>query len=292
MNWRRRKVCQTCYPCERPPFPRCLCIRKWTFRDCADAEGNGDSISAAVQAERIALLSSVLVSQVQQQQQTQAAAPPPFRDVAPAPAPQRQGRLPARTVPQVLHTAIPRHASSLDSYQPLAPHAVPRAYAPLDSPPYDDAQPIYQTSSRRQTSPLARSPLTPPQSAGFPPTPAQAQAPLLPAFLQDIVQSPSLSPTSTCSADLSADADEFDSSHASIYSTQVHDYSEANGRGRALPASASASAASLVGNAGGGANIWRLDGEESKVLGGMGVPPYQEEFVRAKRMGSREGMRA
>ena len=288
MNWRRRKVCQTCYPCEHPPFPRCLCIRKWTSRGCADAEGNGDSISAAVQAERIALLSSVLVSQVQQQQQqTQPAAPPPFRNVAPAPLPQRQGRLTARSVPQVLHTATPRHASSLDSYQPLAAHALPRAYVPLDSPPYDDAQPIYQTSGRRQPSPL-----TPPQSAGFPPTPAQAQAPLLPAFLQDIVQSPSLSPTSTCSADLSADADECDSSHASIYSTQVQDYSEANGRARALLADKSASAVSLVGSAGVGASIWRLDGEESKVLGGMGVPPYQEEFVRAKRMGSREGMRA
>ncbi|KAF8182961.1 hypothetical protein BJ912DRAFT_563945 [Pholiota molesta] len=39
LNWRRRKVCQTCLPY---------------------AEGNGDSISAAVQAERIALLTSVL----------------------------------------------------------------------------------------------------------------------------------------------------------------------------------------------------------------------------------------
>ncbi|KAI0063288.1 hypothetical protein BV25DRAFT_1915213 [Artomyces pyxidatus] len=39
LNWRRRKVCQTCYPY---------------------AEGNGDSISAGVQAERIALLRSFL----------------------------------------------------------------------------------------------------------------------------------------------------------------------------------------------------------------------------------------
>ncbi|KAI0696190.1 hypothetical protein BC835DRAFT_1305747 [Cytidiella melzeri] len=39
LNWRRRKVCQTCYPY---------------------AEGNGDSISQAVQAERIALLTNVL----------------------------------------------------------------------------------------------------------------------------------------------------------------------------------------------------------------------------------------
>ncbi|KAI0687608.1 hypothetical protein BC835DRAFT_401695 [Cytidiella melzeri] len=41
LNWRRRKVCQTCYPY---------------------AEGNGDSISQAVQAERIALLTNVLNS--------------------------------------------------------------------------------------------------------------------------------------------------------------------------------------------------------------------------------------
>ncbi|KAJ8580994.1 hypothetical protein M405DRAFT_833260, partial [Rhizopogon salebrosus TDB-379] len=39
LNWRRRKVCQTCFPY---------------------AEGNGDSISAAVQAERINLLTSLL----------------------------------------------------------------------------------------------------------------------------------------------------------------------------------------------------------------------------------------
>lgn len=39
LNWRRRKVCQTCFPY---------------------AEGNGDSISAAVQTERIALLTNVL----------------------------------------------------------------------------------------------------------------------------------------------------------------------------------------------------------------------------------------
>ncbi|KAF8645603.1 hypothetical protein AX16_007685 [Volvariella volvacea WC 439] len=52
LNWRRRKVCQTCLPY---------------------AEGNGDSVSAAVQAERIALLTSVL-SQAQLQLQQAAAA--------------------------------------------------------------------------------------------------------------------------------------------------------------------------------------------------------------------------
>ncbi|KAL0056856.1 hypothetical protein AAF712_016530 [Marasmius tenuissimus] len=46
LNWRRRKVCQTCLPY---------------------AEGNGDSISAAVQAERIALLTSVLAHTQTQQ---------------------------------------------------------------------------------------------------------------------------------------------------------------------------------------------------------------------------------
>ncbi|KAJ7073270.1 hypothetical protein B0H15DRAFT_806856 [Mycena belliarum] len=54
LNWRRRKVCQTCLPY---------------------AEGNGDSISAAVQAERIALLTSVLA-------QTRVSSPAPGSSAA------------------------------------------------------------------------------------------------------------------------------------------------------------------------------------------------------------------
>ncbi|KZT41577.1 hypothetical protein SISSUDRAFT_260780 [Sistotremastrum suecicum HHB10207 ss-3] len=51
LNWRRRKVCGSCFPY---------------------AEGNLDGVSASVQAERVALLTSVLVAQQQQQQQQQA----------------------------------------------------------------------------------------------------------------------------------------------------------------------------------------------------------------------------
>ncbi|KAF8901548.1 hypothetical protein CPB85DRAFT_1323395 [Mucidula mucida] len=67
LNWRRRKVCQTCLPY---------------------AEGNGDSISAAVQAERIALLTSVLAqTHIQAPQRSHSMTPPlvhrPFINTSP-----------------------------------------------------------------------------------------------------------------------------------------------------------------------------------------------------------------
>ncbi|KAK0463190.1 uncharacterized protein EV420DRAFT_1523203 [Desarmillaria tabescens] len=106
LNWRRRKVCQTCLPY---------------------AEGNGDSISAAVQAERIALLTSVLA--------------------------QTHDPLPARshslTPPQVHRPFIntsPPHSRA---------HAhVHRSHSQFELGTQYNAYPIYQTSGHRDPAPL------------------------------------------------------------------------------------------------------------------------------------------
>ncbi|KAK0236889.1 hypothetical protein EDD85DRAFT_835318 [Armillaria nabsnona] len=164
LNWRRRKVCQTCLPY---------------------AEGNGDSISAAVQAERIALLTSVLA--------------------------QTHDTLPARshslTPPQV-------HRPFINTSPPHSRGHVHRSHSQFELGTQYNAYPIYQTSGHREL---------------------HAPAPLLPSFLQDIVQqSPMISPVSTSSADLSFD-----------------EYEER----RSLPAN----------------NIWRMDGEETKSLAAFGA---------------------
>ncbi|KAJ7058116.1 hypothetical protein C8F01DRAFT_307703 [Mycena amicta] len=227
LNWRRRKVCQTCLPY---------------------AEGNGDSISAAVQAERIALLTSVLTqtgldsgpsspsaSLPQQQQQpvfpigrshstTPAQAHRPFVNFSPPP-PTRGG----------VHRS--------QSHSELGTHAFP----------------IYETSPsgsfqrHQHSSPLQR-PARMSPVAGPAYLHAPAPAPLLPSFLQDIVQSPTLSPASTSSADLSFDEYE-DSLPSSTRSTF-------SGRSADSPL----------------ANIWRLDGEESKSLASPAFPlPIRRE---------------
>jgi hypothetical protein len=73
--------------------------------------------------------------------------------------------------------------------------------------------------------------------------------------LQDIVQSPSLSPTSTTSADLSVD--EYIASPVSAYSTSSTKlYSNGDRFVHRTPSSVSLSRG----------NIWQLDGEECKAL--------------------------
>ncbi|KAH6904510.1 hypothetical protein BKA70DRAFT_537208 [Coprinopsis sp. MPI-PUGE-AT-0042] len=82
LNWRRRKVCQTCLPY---------------------AEGNGDSISAAVQAERIALLTQVL-------SQTQLSGPSSAEGTAvPNGGVMSQPQAPtvSTTTPNHIHQALP-----------------------------------------------------------------------------------------------------------------------------------------------------------------------------------------
>jgi hypothetical protein len=112
--------------------------------------------------------------------------------------------------------------------------------------------PIYQTSPHQNLtqqfqrqhhpSPLQRHTL----SADASPVDVFAPAPLLPSFLQDIVQSPTLSPSSTSSADLS-----FEEYEESLPSSTRSTFSQSGAD--------SVTASPL-------ASIWRLDGEESKSL--------------------------
>ncbi|KAI0668830.1 hypothetical protein C8Q78DRAFT_992989 [Trametes maxima] len=221
-NWRRRKVCQTCFPY---------------------AEGNGDSISAAVQAERITLLANVLASQVNALDLNGLPAGPA---AAPAQA-QTQGH--PRDQLHHLHI-LPRDGRQLQQSVPLSapPFQVrmdvngqrrdgvgmgmgmgfggavgdsrgssPESehfplLPPLPLAEHDkDALPIYQTSGGRGHAPAPANGLAAAVGAGRRAfgagSPQASSRTLLPAFLQDIVHSPSLSPSSasSSSADLSFD---------------------------------------------------------------------------------------
>ncbi|KAJ7353544.1 hypothetical protein DFH08DRAFT_988022 [Mycena albidolilacea] len=229
LNWRRRKVCQTCLPY---------------------AEGNGDSVSAAVQAERIALLTSVL-------EQTHLASP--------APAPAHAQPHPHLSIGRSHSTTPAQNHRSFVSFSPPPSQRQPRAHvyrsqshSELGSQQLGYA--IYQTGQQHQQqqqhflrqhhpSPLGGQRTLTLDGRGSP-VDMYAPAPLLPSFLQDIVQSPALSPSSTSSADLSLDEYE-EHSPASTRST----FSQADV-----------------------ASIWRLDGEESKSLAAF--PLARQELMR------------
>lgn len=128
---------------------------------------------------------------------------------------------------------------------------------------YSSSRPIYQTSGHRQPSPLYST------GPDFHHLPVHAPAPLLPSFLQDMVQSPALSPTSTSSADLSFEEYEDVISPKSTFPRTQSDESVAN---------------SPLGN------IWRLDGEESKSLSAFALPNRQDLMGSGQKHG-REGLR-
>lgn len=332
-----------------------------------DAEGNGDSVSAAVQQDRIALLTSLMTQQQlqahqtaqlqhhHQQQQSSPTSRSPF-PTSSSPGLRRSQDLTVNVMsmsPQVLHTSIPRSQQrpGLESpFSPLSPlrHESPRSRAyqlELQQSRHDEqlSPPIYQTSQpaqpqsahfnngqqQQQVQSHTSLPALRMSSSLFPgagafPHQGQGQqahnnqgplgpGPLLPSFLQDIVQSPSLSPTSTSSADLSVDECHTNPESMSIYShsptrtDRVNFYGAvvgpgigmggmgASGMGRGdqererererergdSASNGSGSSVSL-----GLGNIWRLDGAESKSLATTGVP-YHED-VRAKRRGSYE----
>ncbi|KAF8064113.1 hypothetical protein FPV67DRAFT_202853 [Lyophyllum atratum] len=244
LNWRRRKVCQTCLPY---------------------AEGNGDSISAAVQAERIALLTSVLA-----QTQHQGAGPQ-----APPQAPRSHSMTPPQLRRPFIDVSPPQTQAQTQSHMHAPVHRSHSHFelgAQYNTAQYNnrDASPIYQTSGPRQCQP---SPL---YSTGpdFNTLPVHAPAPLLPSFLQDIVQSPALSPTSTSSADLSFEEyEDMSSTKTSFPRTYSSDDSVAD----------SATDSPL-------GNIWRLDGEESKTLSAFALPNRQD-LIGTGRKNSREGLR-
>jgi hypothetical protein len=204
-------VCQTCFPY---------------------AEGNGDSISAAVQSERIALLTSVLAQ--------------------------------AQSGPQPLQSTFSHHQHNTRSHSLTPPHVqhsfaeiAPKFRGPVHrsqshvelSAQYANSRPIYQTSYLNQSSPY---------SYNSAPLHLHAPAPLLPSFLQDIVQSPTVSPASTSSADLSFEE----------YGDSIPSPLDASHRHN-LPPSSGRDLLSV-------ANIWRLDGDESKSLSAFALPNHQD----------------
>ncbi|KZT03322.1 uncharacterized protein LAESUDRAFT_729349 [Laetiporus sulphureus 93-53] len=204
LNWRRRKVCQTCYPY---------------------AEGNGDSISATVQAERIALLENVLATQVSRVTK-QESTPLPEATRVLLPASERM--------------AYRSPVSPFSPPSPWAPHPQRSASLGLQAHP----SPIYQTDGNPAT------------------------ATLLPSFLHEIVQSPSLSPsTSTSSAELSLE--EYDEAVLRGYARAERPRAE-----KLRGTSGSSSSFALPGN-----SIWKMDGEETKTLSTSGaaiVPPAKK----------------
>ncbi|KIJ60440.1 hypothetical protein HYDPIDRAFT_98774, partial [Hydnomerulius pinastri MD-312] len=227
LNWRRRKVCQTCFPY---------------------AEGNGDSISAAVQAERINLLTSLLAQN--QLPLTESAVAPP-------------------DVPRPESMTSVSHQRLMESRMPLsgAPHRS-RSQFDLGSH-YPDSQFIYETSGPRRSS-----------SSHFPSMtnlgdslPISAPAPLLPSFLQDIVQSPALSPTSTSSADLSIE--EYDDPVSSPTRVSLV-------RDRLVANNDSSSHLPL-------GNIWKFNDEETKGIAGIALPNHED--LTGSRKNSQEILR-
>jgi len=332
------------------------------LRYLLDAEGNGDSISAAVQAERIALLTSVL-AQTQGSSGSSNLTVPGGSSPAPTHAAPRSHSL---TPPQARRPVIelspprPHRSHALHSLAPAPPtRSVHRSQSHFSlgqqfanqSPQFTTApSPIYQTSghahAQQQPQPQSRqpSPLSPLYSTGpdvyhqhvshrntinfipnanhrqqqnddinmnlhlnasahihgnnnfhdatttstaaahnithftTPHVTVQAPAPLLPSFLQDIVQSPALSPTSTTtsSGDLSS----------------VEEYEDLSTSPRAIfpRARGDSGSSDMISQNSPIANIWRLDGEESKSLSAFPLPNRQELAVGVRKT-SREVLR-
>ena len=117
---------------------------------------------------------------------------------------------------------------------------------------YPDPQFIYETSGPHRYS----SPLFPSVQDLEDALPACGPAPLLPSFLQDIVQSPTLSPTSTSSADLSIE--------------EYEDISPSPRPGRDQVVARDESVANFpLGN------IWRLNDEETANIAGIALPHHK-----------------
>ncbi|KAL4260625.1 RanBP2-type domain-containing protein [Pleurotus pulmonarius] len=289
LNWRRRKVCQTCLPY---------------------AEGNGDSISAAVQAERIALLTSVLAT-------TQLDDP----SVCPSPNPALSTAFDLKASPQWLplppslsrQSTSPTSASSTPLFSPSttltfggarSQTMTPSAYEQqllLDAPGHNQLRargPVHRSRSflelstqRQQTQPLDRpiyqtggagarvasqnvqyqSQLSSPASQYYAQLQVQSPAPiLLPSFLQNMVHSPVQSPTSTSSSVELALDDDADARNVTVFGRGRNPSAESSGT---MMSSSSASSTSSPTSSSSSSpshlsvkNIWQLDGEESKSL--------------------------
>lgn len=138
---------------------------------------------------------------------------------------------------------------------PTPIHAVTRSRSQFDlAARYAHMSPIYQTSGNAQSTPVSPialdSPFANRTKFPTPPLPSNAH---LPSFLHDIMQSPSVSPTSTASVDLfPEDAERYSSP---IIAPQRRFYGTVGANG----------SSSSLGSVG---NIWGMDVEEKKALKG------------------------
>ena len=233
--------------------------------EVADAEGNGDSISQAVQAERIALLTNIL-------NQTESSFPHPLQRRASMPLNTSMHPAPPRSP---FPTQAPRHAAhaSLGGHAAYGPSPALRSRSQADlRGQYQSApgRPIYQTPAQpsRNSSP-ARS------SYGYGSRVPSPTAAFLPACLQDVVNASPLhsSPaTSASSASLELAFDDFGYEHgapagfgygygfdgeddAAGESEEEVQFRAPGGATRSGPARKTPEA-----------SIWSLDGEESRTL--------------------------
>lgn len=150
-------------------------------------------------------------------------------------------------------------------------------FSPSQKDLYVNSPPIYETSGQRQSSPPS------PLSANSPRPSAHEMTPvpgaLLPSFLQDLAP-PSLSPTSTSSAEFSFE--EYDEDPSSpIYSTSGEFYAQDRARsGTQSSSSGSSSSLNLGPSVAGLSSIWKLDGEESRAWPKAGLPSPKDVGAR------------
>ena len=160
------------------------------------------------------------------------------------------------------HSLTPPQSSFVDISSPPVHPPVHRSQSHFElGAEYMNSQPIYQTSVPRQ---LSHSSLEQsPNAAGY--TPAS----LLPSFLQDIVRSPTLSPTSTSPSSAELSIEEYDDK-APYASRRLHN-------------SNSSSSLSI-------SNIWKLGGDESTGYSGLALP-NRELLASGGRRESHEMLR-
>lgn len=237
-----------------------------------DAEGNGDSVSPAAHAERIALLSSLLTQTHIHADNLQS----PSNRTAFAPS-----SVASPPLLQSMFSGEERRAGlhAQTSMQPKRMFPAPTTISDFSS-----GNIVYQT------------PLTPVSSARYP---LQLDDPLasnvhLPSFLkyqpkQPGARSPvSLSPTSTSSADLSFDEyDDVPPSPASF--RPAHGLYSRHSAGSGAMSTASGSTSSLT--LPGGNNIWALNRGENKSWTAVALP-CPEFLAGPKRTSSREVLSA
>ena len=217
-----------------------------------------------MQAERIALLENVLATQVEQTHLRK-----------PAPGALQLPRAPPAHLPGIQHSPLtgsfadsPTRSTPLTPLSPASPwsDAAPTRFPARPLEEY--APPIYQTPEGRSGG----------VSAGARIGAGGGGGSLLPGFLADIVHSdsPSLSPsTSTSSAELSLDTDEYDELRRAAHFTygaphpaHAHAHAQVNGGGNGHAARRVGSTNPLTIHE---HSIWKLDGAELNVGSGSGA---------------------